>query len=103
MVHFYLKLTHIINIPSHPVLPAEVNQGVVRLLDVHRAFAFIWCHYISFQGHFTGTKFHQVFAGAAPGAANQAWKESTWRHLISLLTTPNAVRKKNMLPSLQYK
>lgn len=81
------EVTHIINIPRRPVLPAEVNQGVVRLLDVHHALAFVRRHHVSLQGHFTGTKLHQVFAGASSGAAHQAWKESAWRHLPVCLKT----------------
>lgn len=55
------EVTHIVNVTSCPVLPAEVNQGVVRLLDVHHALAFVWCHYISLQGHFTSTKLYEIF------------------------------------------
>lgn len=69
-------VTHIINIPRCPVLPAEVYQGVVRLLDVHCTLAFVRCHYVSLQGHFTSSKLHQVLAGASPGATHKAWKES---------------------------
>lgn len=28
--------------PGGPVFPAEVDEGVVRLLDVHEPFPFIW-------------------------------------------------------------
>lgn len=28
--------------PRGPVFPTEVNEGVVRLLDVHKPFPFIW-------------------------------------------------------------
>lgn len=28
--------------PRGPVFPTEVNKGVVRLLDVHETFPFIW-------------------------------------------------------------
>lgn len=34
--------THILHGPRGPVLPTEVNKGVVRLLDVHETFPFIW-------------------------------------------------------------
>lgn len=70
------KVTHVINISRGPVLPAEVNQGVIRLLDVHCALALVWSDHVPLQGHFTGTKLHQVLAGASPGATHQAWEES---------------------------
>lgn len=71
---------YIIHVPGGPVLPAEVDERVVRLLDVHRPLAFVWRHHIALQGHFAGTELHQVFAGASSGAAHHAWEESAGRH-----------------------
>lgn len=36
------RRTHILHGPGGPVFPTEVNEGVVRLLDVHEPFPFIW-------------------------------------------------------------
>lgn len=34
--------TYVLHVPRCPVLPAEVNEGVIRLLNVHEPFPFIW-------------------------------------------------------------
>lgn len=71
---------YVIDVPCGSVLPAEVDQGVVGLLDVHQALAFVRCDRVPLQAHFTSPKLHQVLAGASPRAADQARKQSARRH-----------------------
>lgn len=73
-------LTHIIHIPGGAVLPAEVDEGVVRLLDVHLTFAFVRGHRAAFHGHLAGPKLHQVLAGGATGARHHAGEQSSGGH-----------------------
>lgn len=32
----------IFHVPRRPVFPAEVNEGIIRLLNIHQSFPFIW-------------------------------------------------------------
>lgn len=66
--------THILHVARSPVLPAEVNEGIIGLLDVNKAFSLVWSYSAAFQGHLPCPKFHQVFAGGATGAWHQARK-----------------------------
>jgi len=73
--------THVVYVPSGAVLPAEVDEGVVRLLDVHLALALVRGHRAALQGHLARAELHQVLAGGSPGARHQAGEESSGRHL----------------------
>lgn len=72
--------THIVHVPGGAILPAEVDEGVVRLLDVHLTFAFVWGHRAAFHGHLAGAKLHQVLAGGAAGARHHAGEQSSRGH-----------------------
>lgn len=54
---------HILHASRGPVLPAEVDERVVCLLDVCRAFALVRGHCAALQGHFPGSELNQVFTG----------------------------------------
>lgn len=62
-----------------------MDEGVVRLLDVHLTFALIWGHRTSLHGHLSSTKLHQVLTGGAAGARYHAGKQSSRRHDEELL------------------
>lgn len=83
----WFRVTHIIYVPRGPVLPAEVDQRVIGLLDVDQPFSFVRGHRVALQVHFTCSKLHQVLAGACSGAADHAGEESAWRHLWKFLFT----------------
>lgn len=72
--------TYIIHVAGRPILPAEMNEGVIRLLDVHLTFAFIGGHSTPLHGHLTGPKLHQVLAGGATGARHHAGEQSSRGH-----------------------
>lgn len=55
--------SHILHISRGPVLPAEVDERVVCLLDVDGALAFVRGHSAVLQGHFTSPKLNQIFTG----------------------------------------
>lgn len=86
ILHFKAKilckplLTYIIYVPGGPVLPAEVDEGVVGLLDVHLTFAFVRGHRAALHGHLTGPELHQVLAGGATGAGHHAGEQSSRGH-----------------------
>lgn len=73
-------LTYIIHVPGGPVFPAEVDEGVVGLLDVHLTFAFVRGHRAALHGHLTGPELHQVLAGGATGAGHHAGEQSSRGH-----------------------
>lgn len=72
--------TYIIHVPGRPILPTEMNEGVVSLLNVHLTFAFIGGHSTPLHGHLTGPKLHQVLAGGATGSGHHAGKQRSRGH-----------------------
>lgn len=48
-MRFRLPDTYVFHVPRCPVFPAKVNEGVIRLLNVHKPFPFIWGDSSSFQ------------------------------------------------------
>jgi len=74
------SVAYIIHVPGRPILPAEVDEGVVGLLDVHLTFALVRGHRAAFHGHFTCPKLHQVLAGGAAGPRRHAGEQSSRRH-----------------------
>lgn len=80
-----MPVTYIIYVSSGPVLPAEMDERVVRLLDVHLTFAFVWGHRISLHGHLASTKLHQVLTGGAARPRHHAGEQSSRRHDEELL------------------
>lgn len=71
---------HILHSSRGPVLPAEVDERVVCLLDVDGAFALVGGHCAALQGHLTGPELNQIFTGRAAGARDQAGEQSSRRH-----------------------
>lgn len=71
---------YIVHVPSGPILPAEVDEGVVRLLDVDLTFALIGGHRAALHGHLTCPELHQVLAGGATGPRHQAGEQSSRGH-----------------------
>lgn len=55
--------TYIIHISSCTILPAEVDERVVSLLDVDLTFALVGGYRVALHGHLTSTKLHQVLTG----------------------------------------
>lgn len=78
---FIWACTNILHIPCGSVLPAEVDERIVCLLNVHKSFALIRGHGAALQGHFSSTELYQVFAWWAPGSGHQAREQSSRRHL----------------------
>lgn len=72
--------TYIIHVPGGTILPAEVDEGVVGLLDVDLTFAFIGGHRAALHGHLTSPKLHQVLAGGATGPRYHAGEQSSRGH-----------------------
>jgi len=72
--------TYIVHVPGRPILPAEVDEGVVGLLDVNLTFTLVRSHRAALHGHFPGPKLHQVLAGGAAGARNHAGEQSSRCH-----------------------
>lgn len=72
--------SYIIHVPGRPILPAEVDERVVGLLDVDLTFALVGGHRAALHGHLTGTKLHQVFAGGAAGPRHHAGEQSSGGH-----------------------
>lgn len=77
--------TYIVHIPSGAILPAEMDERVVRLLDVHLTFAFVWGHRASLHGHLASAELHQVLTGGAARPRHHAGEESSRRHNEDLL------------------
>lgn len=77
--------TYIVHIPGGAILPAEMDERVVRLLDVHLTFAFVWGHCASLHGHLASAELHQVLTGGAARARHHAGEESSRRHNEDLL------------------
>lgn len=73
-------VTYIVHVPRGAVLPAEVDQGVVRLLDVDLTFTLVGSHRAALHRHFTCPKLHQELTGGATGARHHAGKQSSRRH-----------------------
>lgn len=73
-------VTYIIHVPGRPILPAEVDEGVVGLLDIDLTFALVRGHRAAFHGHLTGPKLHQVLAGGAAGPRHHAGEQSSGGH-----------------------
>lgn len=73
-------VTYIIHVPGCPILPAEVDEGVVGLLDVHLTFALVRGHCAALHGHLAGPKLHQVLAGGAAGPRHHAGEQSSRGH-----------------------
>lgn len=71
---------HILHVSRGPVLPAEVDERVVCLLDVDGAFALVRGHCAALQGHFTRPELNQVFTGWAAGARDQTGEQSSRWH-----------------------
>lgn len=74
------KSTHVVHVPGGAILPAEMDQGVVRLLDVDLTFTLVGSHRAALHRHFTGPELHQEFAGGAAGARHHAGKQSSRCH-----------------------
>lgn len=62
-----------------------MDERVVRLLDVHLTFAFVWGHCASLHGHFASAELHQVLTGGAARPRHHAGEESSRRHNEDLL------------------
>lgn len=75
-----VSVTYVIHIPGRPILPAEVDEGVVGLLDVDLTFTLVGGHRAALHGHLTGPKLHQVLAGGAAGPRHHAGKQSSRGH-----------------------
>lgn len=73
-------MTHVVHVAGGSVLPAEVDEGIVGLLDVHLTFAFVGGHRAALHGHLACTELHQVLAGGAPGARHHAGEQSSRGH-----------------------
>lgn len=71
---------HILHIPRGPVLPAEVDERVVGLLDVDGALALVRGHSAALQGHLPSPELNQIFTGGAAGAGHQTGEQSSRRH-----------------------
>lgn len=82
-------VTHIVHVPRRSVLPAEVDEGVVGLLDVDLTFALVGGHRAALHGHLTCTKLHQVLAGGTTGPRHQAGEQSSRGH-----DDPDGLRRK---------
>lgn len=80
-----MPVTYIIYVSSSPILPAEMDEGVVGLLDVHLTFAFVWGHRTSLHGHFSSTKLYKVLTGRAARPRHHAGEQSSRRHYEELL------------------
>ena len=74
------SVTYIINVPGGPILPAEVDEGVVGLLDVDLTFTLVGGHRAALHGHLTGTKLHQILAGGAAGPRHHAGEQCSRGH-----------------------
>lgn len=71
---------YVVHVPSGPVLPAEVDEGVIGLLDVHLTFTLVRGHRAALHGHLPGPELHQVLAGGAAGAGHHAGEQSSGGH-----------------------
>lgn len=75
-----MGVTYVVHVPGCPILPAEVDERVVRLLDVHLTFAFVRGHGAALHGHLTRPELHQVLDGGAARPRHQAGEQSSRGH-----------------------
>lgn len=75
-----MGVTYVVHVPGCPILPAEVDERVVRLLDVHLTFAFVRGHGAALHGHLTRPELHQVLDGGAARPRDQAGEQSSRGH-----------------------
>lgn len=74
------RAAYIVHVPRGAILPAEVDEGVVGLLDVDLTFTLVGGHRAALHGHLASAKFHQVLTGGAARPRHHAGEESSGGH-----------------------
>lgn len=77
--HQQKSATDIVHVSRGPILPTEMNEGVVGLLNIDLSLALVWSHRATLHGHLPGPKLNQEFARGAAGPRHQTGKQSS-RH-----------------------
>lgn len=73
-------LTHVVHVPSRPILPTEVDERVIGLLDVDLSFPLVGSYRAALHRHLTCPKLHQVLAGGATRPGHHAGEQSSRCH-----------------------
>ena len=82
--------THVVNGALRAILPTEMHQRIVRLVDVHQTLSFVRMNHFPLHVHLSGPEFDQILV-----LLSRIWsatEQRTQRHFVSKYYSLQRVR-----------